>query len=77
METNDKLTLDQAITVMEILSDHIADLRHKLRIETKSDLIAIRLGVLTHYRNIKIYILQSIDKGTISNREIIGIIFKN
>lgn len=77
METKDKLSLDQAITVMEILSDHIADLRHKLRIETKSELISIRLGVLTHYRNIKIYILQSIDKGTINNREIIGIIFKN
>lgn len=77
METQSKLTLDQAITVMEILSDHIADLRHKMRIAPTKDLQSIMFGVLTHYRNIKIYILRSIDKGTISNREIIGIIFKN
>lgn len=77
MKKQSKLTLDQAITMQEIFADHVADLRHKLRIETKPDLITIRLGALTHYRNIKIYITRHIDRRTISNREIIGIIFKN
>ena len=52
MTNQSKLTLDQAITVKEILQDHIADLRHKLRLDTDYDLIKIRFGVLTHYRNI-------------------------
>lgn len=77
MTNQSKLTLDQAITVKEILEDHIADLRHKLRLDENYDLIRIRFGVLTHYRNIKIYICEQMDKGTITNREIIGIIFKN
>ena len=78
------LTLDQIITVTELLCDQIADLRHKLRAEERQsqlkediDLLKIRFGILTHYRNIKIYVLSQIDKNSITNREIINLIFKN
>lgn len=78
---NEGLNLEQLITSIELVNDQIKDLRVKLRTETNPKLLAFRMSVITHYRNIKINMLDSamrrVDFDSVRMREIIGIINNN
>jgi len=79
MKTRERneITLDQIISMIELIDDQLQDLRVKLRTETKPDMIQFRMSVVTHYRNMKVNILSKVDKDKISKREIIGLLHHN
>ncbi len=76
-----QFTLDQLISMVELIDDQLQDLRAKLRHEVEcnrnSEWIKFRLSVITHYRNMKIDVLSKVDTDKISRREIIGLLHQN
>jgi len=79
MKTRERneITLDQIISMVELIDDQLQDLRVKLRLETKPDMIPFRMSVVQHYRNLKIGIMDKVDHAKISRRELIGLIHQN
>jgi len=79
--TNGEINLDQIITLLEIVEDQLKDQRYKLQVEITQnrayDWIKFRVGTVTHYRNIKLKLLASVDKSQITRREIIGLLYSN
>jgi hypothetical protein len=75
-DSND-LSIDQVLSMTELLTDQIQDLRVKLNTECKPDMIPFRLSVVTHYRNMRITLLSKIDREKISRRELLGLIHQN
>lgn len=79
MKTRERneITLDQLISMVELIDDQLQDLRAKLRLETRPDMIQFRITVVTHYRNMKVNLLNKVDRDKISKREIIGLLHHN
>lgn len=70
------LTLEHVINLTELLTDQIQDLRVKLFTEKNPEMHSFRISVVTHYRNMKMNLLRSLDP-KIRRKDIVDLIHLN
>lgn len=55
---NNELTVSDLFTMIDLISDQLTDQRIKLRTEHHDAIIPFRMSIITHYRNIKINLVN-------------------